>query len=226
MANTHLIDARYLIALAQLGGTVPSWEDTPKVAKMEQRHVWRLRSWSGFGSLPILVLSCPWLDRAHPDPIGYSLRRMLPVIKAMVKAAEGWGGAHATIGVFWDYMSLPRADPPPGTASGAAAERRRQLAIKVRTFPPAISLPSVRQQPASRSVCIALCTCLLYHLPCYSVVRPCAASALALCTACNLREPHLPPLPAGRRPMVRSRSDARAARQRDARGQTRAAASV
>ena len=38
MANTHLIDARYLIALAQLGGTVPSWEDTPKVAKMEQRH--------------------------------------------------------------------------------------------------------------------------------------------------------------------------------------------
>ena len=144
-ARNHLIDARYLIALAQLGGVAPPWEETPSVAKMEPSQVWRLRSWSGFGSLPVLVLSVPWLDRAHPDPIGYSLRKMLPVLKAMVRAAEGWGGAHATIGVFWDFMSLPRADPLPGTDmgtdGGTAAAMRRQLAIKVWPPPPFARYP-------------------------------------------------------------------------------------
>ena len=57
--------------------------------------------------LPVLVLSYPWLDAVHPDREGEQLRRLLPILKAMVAKAKRYA-AHGTIGVLQDYACLPQ----------------------------------------------------------------------------------------------------------------------
>ena len=128
LASIDLIDAAYLIALGEAGGVVPRWQDVPAAARINAASVWRLRCYGN--GVPILVLSYPWLDRHHPDKHGATLRRILPILRACVKQAqEGdhmWsgGGPHATIGVFWDYLSLPQRHVD-GTDDRSAAERAR-----------------------------------------------------------------------------------------------------
>jgi hypothetical protein len=109
LANITLIDVRYLIALGKAGGVVPRWQDVPDAARIDAASAWRLRSYvsPGFPSLPILVLSYPWLDRHHPDKHGATLRRILPILRACRNAAHE-SSVHCTFGVFWDYMSLPQ----------------------------------------------------------------------------------------------------------------------
>ena len=109
LANITLIDVRYLIALGKAGGVVPRWQDVPDAARIDAASAWRLRSYvsPGFPSLPILVLSYPWLDRHHPDKHGATLRRILPILRACRNAAQE-SSVHCTFGVFWDYMSLPQ----------------------------------------------------------------------------------------------------------------------
>jgi len=106
LVSTDLVDAQYLVALAEAGGIVPSWQECPLEARINRDSVWRLRCW-GFVNLPVLVLSYPWLDAHHPDRLGETLRSIVPVLRALLaKAAEY--GTHATIGVLWDFLSLPQ----------------------------------------------------------------------------------------------------------------------
>ena len=60
--DLDLIDARYLIALSEKGGTLPCWQAVPDAAKVTRGNMWKLFGWDARGSLGILVLSYPWLD--------------------------------------------------------------------------------------------------------------------------------------------------------------------
>jgi len=103
-----LIDARYLVALSEAGAVVPRWQLLPEVAKIGPHNKWRLRCWRRESSLPVLVLSYPWLDPSHPDQKGEQLRKLVPILKLMVAEAQRYG-KHATIGVLMDYCCLPQA---------------------------------------------------------------------------------------------------------------------
>ena len=65
--SVDLVDAKYLLALGEAGGIVPSWQDCPSEARINAETLWQLQLW-GFINLPVLVLSYPWLDKAHPSP--------------------------------------------------------------------------------------------------------------------------------------------------------------
>ena len=53
------------------------------------------------------VCADPWLDKHHPDRLGETLRRILPILIAMRDKAKEFG-EHATVGVLWDFCSLPQ----------------------------------------------------------------------------------------------------------------------
>lgn len=105
--HTDLIDVQYLIALAEAGGIVPPWRDVPDCARINTTNLWRLRCWNEGYSLPVLVISHPRLDAHHPDRLGVTLRRILPVLIACWNKARRFG-KHATVGVLFEFMSLPQ----------------------------------------------------------------------------------------------------------------------
>ena len=108
LEHTTLIDARYLLALADAGGIVPRWQELPEAARITPANVWRLKAAVGPGQLPVLVLSYPWLDKDHPDRMGETLRRVAPVLRAWLAWVTKECSEHCTIGVLWDYTSLPQ----------------------------------------------------------------------------------------------------------------------
>lgn len=107
MANTTIVDIIFLIHLIAAGGIVPRWQDLPLAACITEEHVWRLRSWDQPLSLPILVLSYPWLDCHHPDRLGETLRCLLPIFESLLAKARETN-PHGTVGVVMDFMSLPQ----------------------------------------------------------------------------------------------------------------------
>jgi len=126
LASTGLIDAQYLINLARYGGALPRCEQVPAVAWIGPKQAWRLKSWSGFGSSPVLAISAGWLDPDHPDKRGATLRKVLPVLQALVATARTFAShEHATIGVMWDVCCVPQL-PPSTSAEQEVAERSRQ----------------------------------------------------------------------------------------------------
>lgn len=106
MQDVDLVDAGYLIALATVGGVLPRWQELPGCAKIKPENAWRLR-WKK-KSLPVLVISYPWLSKEHPDPQGLQLQRISPILEAMVTEARECAGQHCTVGVMLDYCSLPQ----------------------------------------------------------------------------------------------------------------------
>ncbi len=108
LEHTVLIDARFLVALAAAEGVIPRCQDVPDDAKITPGRLRLLQTWSHAGTLPVLVLSYPWLDRDHPDKHGEQLRRVAPILEAMLVTAGG-----GTVGVMWDFMSLPQKPRAP-----------------------------------------------------------------------------------------------------------------
>ena len=121
--HVDLIDARYLLALHEKGGVVPRWQHVPSTARINRASVWRLYNWERMFSLGILVLSYPWLDVAHPDQHGEQLARIAPILRHMLAFC---GGDAFTVGVLWDYCSLPQ---PPRTDAEAARFRSGLAAL-------------------------------------------------------------------------------------------------
>jgi len=103
-----LVDAQYLVKLADEGGILPRWQELPEVARITRANVWRLRCAAATYFLPVMVLSYCWLDASHPDVLGETLGRVKPVLKAMVQKVVEMAGIHATVGVMWDFVSLPQ----------------------------------------------------------------------------------------------------------------------
>jgi hypothetical protein len=100
-----LIDARYLLLLHEHGGSLPCWGALPAAARLGRASIWRLYGWTARGSLPVVVFSHPWLTKAHPDPEGTNLARLVPVLQTMLPLC---GGDKYTVGVLIDYASLPQ----------------------------------------------------------------------------------------------------------------------
>ena len=62
LADTKLIDAAWLVALAEAGGVLPRCQDVPAeaVVTLEEME----KCFSMYGSLAVLVISCPWVRGA------------------------------------------------------------------------------------------------------------------------------------------------------------------
>ena len=111
LSHTPLVDLEYLIELARRGGVMPAGlQRVPSAALITTANLWRLKLWNKKGhkaSLPVLVWSYPWLDWFHPDRLGAQLRRLLPVLEAMLASAKA-DSPHCTVGVMVDFLCLPQ----------------------------------------------------------------------------------------------------------------------
>ena len=109
--HTTLIDAQWLLDFAtgkempEKHGVVPPWQHLPEKAIVQVDQLWNCQY---VGALPIGVLSYGWASRAHPDPTGEQLQRLVPLLRAIV--AFWCDGEHETtsFGIVWDFMSLPQ----------------------------------------------------------------------------------------------------------------------
>ena len=102
LQSTVLVDAGWLVHLAESGGVLPRCQDLPTAARVRLSEMEACTEGTG-----VLVLSYPWLEKCHPDPNGETLRRIAFVLRAFSRWASR-SGATARIGVFWDYCSLPQ----------------------------------------------------------------------------------------------------------------------
>jgi len=118
VTHVDLVDARFLLLLQKHGGVVPRWQHVPPSAKINSANLWRLFGWERNFSLPVLVLSYPWLDPEHPDRQGEQLGRIVPILERMLPSC---GGDEFTVGVLWDYMSLPQPVRTPAEAERFAS---------------------------------------------------------------------------------------------------------
>ena len=110
LEHTPLIDLEYLVLLAQHGGVVPRAQDIPVSALITPANSWRIKLWGKTRrkySLGVLVLSYPWLDAWHPDRLGAQIRRLRPILEAMLTEAKMDAPA-CTVGVFMDWACLPQ----------------------------------------------------------------------------------------------------------------------
>ena len=114
LEHTKMVDIKYLIKLARTRGAIlPRGQDLPTDAAITQDNVHKLKSWAAANSLPVLVLSYPWLTCpsiglfSHPDPTGWLLRKLVPILEVMLAQATSYAEG-ATIGVMVDYCSLPQ----------------------------------------------------------------------------------------------------------------------
>eukprot|EP00966_Prymnesium_polylepis_P228084 5277882-Prymnesium_polylepis.1 len=85
LKDTTLVDAAWLSALAKRGGIIPRCQDVPKKAKVTLND---MQEWSDYFTLPLLVISYPWLGRNHPDERGEQLQRIAFVFSAFARQAE------------------------------------------------------------------------------------------------------------------------------------------
>ena len=116
MEDIDVLDAKWLLMLAkgevmpEREGVVPACQQVPTEAKVTLASLRRSR----MKFLPVLVLSYGWAARAHPDPTGILLQRLVPILEALVHSCTH--GIHpksrferpAVWGVIWDYLSLPQ----------------------------------------------------------------------------------------------------------------------
>ena len=108
LESTIVVDAAWLADLADSGGILPRCQDVPDEAKVKLEE---MLAWDDHYTLPLLVISYPWLGRLHPDVNGEQLRRLAFVLKAFAKKATAISqetGKVCRVGAFWDYSSLPQ----------------------------------------------------------------------------------------------------------------------
>ena len=122
LADTILVDAAWLAQLADRGGVLPRCQEVPtdSVVTLEEME----RCNFCFGELlPVLVISCPWLNADHPDEHGVLLQSIKFVLNAFATRAAEEGGK---CGVFWDYCSRVAASSNPSRRSPIATTRPPQ----------------------------------------------------------------------------------------------------
>lgn len=121
-APIRLVDARFLIALADVDGSIlPRRQDLETAAEAAFLPVDLLRQLhQGFGtSLRVICVSHCWLQPDHPDPRGDNLRLLARVLRMFVESAIPCPG---TYGVFFDYCSMHQK--PLGGGERTDTERR------------------------------------------------------------------------------------------------------
>ena len=100
----RLVDALYLIELAEKGGKLRRRQDLPAKAFITLPQLKAMNYGTG-GALRVVVVSYPWLQPDHPDPRGDTLWLLACVLRAYIAHAGG------TCGVFLDFCSLMQKGP-------------------------------------------------------------------------------------------------------------------
>jgi hypothetical protein len=86
----RLVDAKYLIELAQSGGALLRRQDLPESAFITLEDLRRMSKGGQFHDcLRIFCVSHPWLQPDHCDPKGDNLRLLARVLKAYVECSGG-----------------------------------------------------------------------------------------------------------------------------------------
>ena len=84
----RLLDARFLLSLADRGELVKPREALPEIAFMSHED---LKANSRPSELPIIVISAMWLSPDHPDPYGAHLARLASALRHYCTAQDRWG---------------------------------------------------------------------------------------------------------------------------------------
>lgn len=92
-----LVDARYLISLADQGRILPRRQELPATAFVSIAALKQMSSYF-MAALPIVVVSHPWLEPFHPDPKGSTLRLLAKALRLMCQRCD--------CAVFLDFVSL------------------------------------------------------------------------------------------------------------------------
>lgn len=120
--NTTIIDAAWLVDMAEKGGVLPRCQDVPQKAKVS---LGRVRRWCDPDTLPLVVVSCAWLGPLHPDEQGEQLSRLVSVLAAFAWEAKKIPGC--SVGVFWDYASLPQRSMQCGLEDDDRSSEAKEL---------------------------------------------------------------------------------------------------
>jgi len=112
-----LVDARFLVALANAGGLLHRRQDLPPEAFIDLKHLQRMPL--GWGSLRVVCVSHPWLQPDHPDPKGSTLYLLARVLDKFLAFT---GNGTCTWAVFLDFCSLHQKD-----SSGRRTEAEQSL---------------------------------------------------------------------------------------------------
>ena len=118
LKNTTLVDAGWLLSLAERGVVIPRCQDVPDKAKVT---LTQMEAWGDQTTLAVLVISSPWLDENHPDPKGETIKKLLFVLYAFAAHAQTYEGCK--VGVLWNYLSVPQTDRK-GTDDRTHAEKK------------------------------------------------------------------------------------------------------
>ena len=100
LSFTKLVDAAYLVDLAEQGGIVPRCQDVPPDAVVTLAE---MEAWDDPHSIALLVVSWAWLDPDHPDALGEQILRMVVVFRAFANEAKDCSrrvGRKCRVGVF------------------------------------------------------------------------------------------------------------------------------
>ena len=104
-----LLDAAWLVELAESGKRIERRQDLPKEAFLSLDDL--KAAGSVRDGLPIAMLSYPWLSPSHPDPRRDTLLTLARVLAAFIDNV-GYGVAERRRwGVFWDFASLHQHPP-------------------------------------------------------------------------------------------------------------------
>lgn len=105
--DVALVRGSFFEHLAQTGGTLPRRQDMPKEAFWDPMRLIQGLQQSGNQPMPLLVsVSYCWLTRWHPDPEGFVLHSLVPLLQAY---AHWHRTTTDSIAVFLDWCSLPQA---------------------------------------------------------------------------------------------------------------------
>ena len=100
-----MLDAAWLVTLAEKGGTLRRRQDTPDEAFISFNAI--KSAGCTQDSLPIAIVSAPWLTSKLPDPRGHSLRMVARALKIMIDDGKRRGKPKGQRwGVIWDVRSL------------------------------------------------------------------------------------------------------------------------
>ena len=81
-----VLDAKYLVWLAETGGVLQRRQDLSDEAFLSLAEL--KAAGCPHESLPIVVLSYPWLTPTHPDPRGHTLRLVAKVLKVSSRVRQ------------------------------------------------------------------------------------------------------------------------------------------
>ena len=127
----RLLDARFLISLAEQGGRLPRRQDVPTEAFIDLDTLRRMPTLGAW--LRVVCVSHPWLQPDHPDPRGDTLGLVAHVLRYFIKQVnyDCRTGFYEQMpcAVFFDFASIFQKGPK-GAESILPTERALALRAK------------------------------------------------------------------------------------------------